>query len=92
MSFVHLHTHSEYSLLDGANRLSDLVYPALTERNEEIEALPMKATAFADFLKGTASLSKMDRTAVFKIMLEKGVSLADARAIFSENLLRIMAA
>ena len=25
MSFVHLHTHSEYSLLDGANRLSDLV-------------------------------------------------------------------
>ena len=25
MSFVHLHTHSEYSLLDGANRLGDLV-------------------------------------------------------------------
>jgi DNA polymerase-3 subunit alpha len=25
MSFVHLHTHSEYSLLDGANRLPDLV-------------------------------------------------------------------
>ena len=25
MSFVHLHTHSEYSLLDGANRLSDLI-------------------------------------------------------------------
>jgi DNA polymerase-3 subunit alpha len=24
MSFVHLHTHSEYSLLDGANRISDL--------------------------------------------------------------------
>ena len=29
MSFVHLHTHSEYSLLDGANRLSDLVRKAL---------------------------------------------------------------
>ena len=29
MSFVHLHTHSEYSLLDGANRLSDLVERAL---------------------------------------------------------------
>ncbi len=28
MSFVHLHTHSEYSLLDGANRLSDLVRKA----------------------------------------------------------------
>ena len=25
MSFVHLHTHSEYSLLDGANRIQDLV-------------------------------------------------------------------
>ncbi len=25
MAFVHLHTHSEYSLLDGANKLSDLV-------------------------------------------------------------------
>jgi DNA polymerase-3 subunit alpha len=25
MSFVHLHTHSEYSLLDGANRLGELV-------------------------------------------------------------------
>ena len=25
MSFVHLHTHSEFSLLDGANRLTDLV-------------------------------------------------------------------
>ena len=29
MSFVHLHTHSEYSLLDGANRLRDLVGRAL---------------------------------------------------------------
>jgi len=25
MSFVHLHTHSEFSLLDGANRIGDLV-------------------------------------------------------------------
>ncbi len=25
MAFVHLHTHSEYSLLDGANRITDLV-------------------------------------------------------------------
>src|SRR5687767_12335682 len=29
MSFVHLHCHSEYSLLDGANRLDDLVRRAL---------------------------------------------------------------
>ncbi len=30
MSFVHLHTHSEYSLLDGANRLTDLVQDEYT--------------------------------------------------------------
>ena len=29
MSFVHLHTHSEYSLLDGANRIDDLVERAV---------------------------------------------------------------
>jgi DNA polymerase-3 subunit alpha len=28
VSFVHLHTHSEFSLLDGANRLTDLVRKA----------------------------------------------------------------
>jgi DNA polymerase-3 subunit alpha len=28
LSFVHLHTHSEYSLLDGANRIGDLVRKA----------------------------------------------------------------
>lgn len=28
MSFVHLHTHSEFSLLDGANRIGDLVAKA----------------------------------------------------------------
>jgi len=29
MSFVHLHTHSEYSLLDGANRIPELIARAL---------------------------------------------------------------
>src|SRR5437899_9865437 len=28
MSFVHLHTHSEYSLLDGASRIRDMVQVA----------------------------------------------------------------
>jgi DNA polymerase III subunit alpha len=28
MSFVHLHCHSEFSLLDGANRLTDLIHRA----------------------------------------------------------------
>src|ERR1700693_5566520 len=29
MSFVHLHCHSEYSLLDGANRIDDLIQRAV---------------------------------------------------------------
>src|SRR5258705_10513223 len=29
VSFVHLHCHSEYSLLDGANRIDDLIERAL---------------------------------------------------------------
>jgi DNA polymerase-3 subunit alpha len=40
MSFVHLHTHSEFSLLDGANRLDDLI-----ERAREFE---MPALALTD--------------------------------------------
>ncbi|MEX2609610.1 MAG: DNA polymerase III subunit alpha [Gemmatimonadota bacterium] len=38
MSFVHLHTHSEFSLLDGANRLTDLVRRA---REFEMPALAL---------------------------------------------------
>jgi DNA polymerase-3 subunit alpha len=29
LSFVHLHCHSEYSLLDGANRIDDLIHRAI---------------------------------------------------------------
>jgi len=38
VSFVHLHTHSEYSLLDGANRIDDLVRRA---KEHEMPALAL---------------------------------------------------
>ncbi|MCH2460333.1 MAG: DNA polymerase III subunit alpha [Gemmatimonadetes bacterium] len=38
MSFVHLHNHSEYSLLDGANRIGDLVRKA---KEHEMPALAL---------------------------------------------------
>ncbi|MGH7560605.1 MAG: DNA polymerase III subunit alpha [Gemmatimonadales bacterium] len=40
MPFVHLHTHSEYSLLDGANRIPDLV--------DQVKALGMDSLAVTD--------------------------------------------
>ena len=40
MAFAHLHTHSEYSLLDGANRISDLI--------ARIKALGMDSVAITD--------------------------------------------
>jgi DNA polymerase-3 subunit alpha len=40
MGFVHLHTHSEYSLLDGANRIPELV--------DHVERLGMDSLAITD--------------------------------------------
>src|SRR5512146_3384690 len=40
MAFVHLHTHSEYSLLDGANRIPDLL--------DRVVALEMDSLAITD--------------------------------------------
>ena len=34
--FVHLHVHTEYSLLDGANRISDLVQAAVDDGHEAL--------------------------------------------------------
>src|SRR5260370_25890765 len=40
MPFAHLHTHSEYSLLDGANRIPDLL--------DRVQALGMDSLAITD--------------------------------------------
>ena len=34
LDFVHLHVHTEYSLLDGANRIKDLVAKVKASRYE----------------------------------------------------------
>jgi aspartyl-tRNA(Asn)/glutamyl-tRNA(Gln) amidotransferase subunit B len=63
----------------AANRMSDLVYPALADRHEEIDAFPVGAAAFAAFLKA-APANSQDRRDVFKIVLEKGVTVDEAKA------------
>jgi aspartyl-tRNA(Asn)/glutamyl-tRNA(Gln) amidotransferase subunit B len=83
----------------ASNRLSDLVFPALTDRKEEIDALPVPAAAFADFLKKTATLAKQDRLDLFAHVLEHAVDVDAAMAatgikpaVFDEARLRAAAA
>jgi aspartyl-tRNA(Asn)/glutamyl-tRNA(Gln) amidotransferase subunit B len=62
----------------AANRISDLVFPALTERKEEIDEFPVRASDYAAFVKATAPLSKQDRVDLFKYMLENSVDVTTA--------------
>jgi aspartyl-tRNA(Asn)/glutamyl-tRNA(Gln) amidotransferase subunit B len=64
----------------AANRISDLVFPALGERKEEIDAFPVTAAGFADFLKKTAPLTSQDRRDLFQHVLDRGVSVDEAMA------------
>jgi|SRR5579883_2934518 len=83
----------------AANRLSDLVYPALSERKEEINEFPIPAAGFAEFLRETGPLSKQDRVDLMKHMLEAGVGVKESMdrtgikpAQFDEGTLRAAAA
>ena len=75
MSFVHLHTHSEYSLLDGANRIGDLIDRALE--------LEMPALAITDHgcLFGAWTFQRRARKAGLKpiIGMEAYVAPGDRR-------------
>ena len=75
MSFVHLHTHSEYSLLDGANRLRDLV-----RKSKEYE---MPALALTDHgcMYGAWNFQKIARKESIKpiIGMEAYVAPGDRR-------------
>ena len=75
MSFVHLHTHSEYSLLDGANRLSDLIRKA--------KQFEMPALALTDHgcMYGAWSFQKLARKEGVKpiIGMEAYVAPGDRR-------------
>ncbi len=69
------------ALKDGkaaANRLSDLVYPALAERREEIGEFPVRPAALTAFLTATASAQKQTRLDLFKYMLDKSATLEAA--------------
>ncbi len=59
----------------AVNRMSDLIFPALAERKEDIDAFPIAAAAFADLIKKTVALSKQDRIDLMAHMLEHRVDV-----------------
>ena len=81
MSFVHLHTHSEYSLLDGANRIPELIARALE--------LEMPALALTDHgcLFGAWEFQEKARKAGLKpiIGMEAYVAPGDRRVRRAET-------
>jgi DNA polymerase-3 subunit alpha len=76
MSFVHLHCHSEYSLLDGANRIDDLIARAL-----EFEQPALAITDHGN-LHGAWDFQEKARKAKLKpiIGMEAYVAPGDRRA------------
>jgi DNA polymerase III subunit alpha len=76
MPFVHLHTHSEYSLLDGANRIPDLI--------SRVKALGMDSLALTDHgnLFGAWTFHEQARAAGIRPILgfEAYVAFGDRRA------------
>src|SRR6476660_2882168 len=75
MSFVHLHCHSEYSLLDGANRIGDLI-----SRAQELEQPALAITDHGN-LHGAWNFQERARKAGIKpiIGMEAYVAPADRR-------------
>src|SRR5262245_1963750 len=80
----------------AANRMGDVLYAALADRKDEIDAFPISAAGFVAFLKATAGISQQDRRDVFKKMLSDKIDAPAAMtalgvktaADFDEGVLR----
>ena len=73
--FAHLHLHTEYSMLDGSVRVSDLM--------AKVSELGMPAVAMTDHgvLYGAVEFYKEARKAGIKAIIQPGGSIADADVI-----------
>src|SRR5512132_2459600 len=75
MTFVHLHCHSEYSLLDGANRVDDLIAKAL-----EFEQPALAITDHGDWHAAWAFQEKAKKAGIKPIIgMEAYVATGDRR-------------
>src|SRR6266480_3323400 len=76
MSFVHPHCHSEYSLLDGANRIDDLI-----ERALELEQPALAITDHGNLHAAWSFQEKAKKAGVKPIIgIEAYVAPGDRRA------------
>ena len=76
MSFVHLHCHSEFSLLDGANRIDDLI-----ERALEFEQPALAITDHGNLHAAWEFQEKARKASLRPIIgMEAYVATADRRA------------
>ena len=76
MSFVHLHCHSEYSLLDGANRIDDLI-----RRAQELEQPALAITDHGNLHAAWEFQDKARKAAIKPIIgMEAYVAPGDRRA------------
>lgn len=62
----------------AVNRISDLIFPALSERRQGLDAFPLSAEQFAQFLRKTETMSADPRRKAFAYMLEHGVEVSAA--------------
>ncbi|HSA57429.1 MAG TPA: PHP domain-containing protein, partial [Gemmatimonadaceae bacterium] len=75
MAFVHLHCHSEYSLLDGANRIEDLI-----RRAQELEQPALAITDHGNLHGAWAFQEKARKAGIRPIIgMEAYVAPADRR-------------
>jgi aspartyl-tRNA(Asn)/glutamyl-tRNA(Gln) amidotransferase subunit B len=59
----------------AANRISDLVFPAMTDRKQEISEFPISAERYGEFIKKTAALNKQDRVDLFAYILDTNATV-----------------
>jgi aspartyl-tRNA(Asn)/glutamyl-tRNA(Gln) amidotransferase subunit B len=64
----------------AADRISDLLFPALNDRGEEIDAFPIPAAGFAEFVAKTAGIAQDPRRKTFARMLADNLDVAAALA------------
>ena len=72
MSFVHLHMHTEYSLLDGANKINELALETDTDFEEIHNYFKVQSTQQMTTKQMKDCIKILEKKILEKIVTEKG--------------------